>query len=248
MDSKQAAKNIIESLKYLKHDSPESNEVINWLYTPDIQLSDYLDEIKYYLQKEKPTDSERQQAGYLLEGILTLSFKGLVGYSEIKSYQSASHQYDFLISGDGADWDIICNRLFLKDYRGIVAEAKATEEVVSVAQFSRLCSIMTLELFNTVGLGVFFTLKGAAGFPNTSSRQRCVSYARLCQLLFYARHNKKIVVFDKDDIFELNQNGALIKILIRKIKEIEQLSGLKTAPVTEPIDVDLPERLKKLIL
>ncbi|MDZ8264714.1 MAG: hypothetical protein RMY63_41065 [Nostoc sp. ChiQUE01b] len=247
MDSKQAAKNIIEALKYLNHNSPESNEVINWTYTPDIRLSDYLNALKCYLKKEKPTASERQKAGYLLEEILTLSFKGLAGYSEIKSYQSSSHQYDFLISGDGANWDIICNRLFLENYRGIVVEAKATEEVVSIAQFSRLCSVLSLELFNTVGLGVFFTLKGAAGFPSRNGRKKCISDARLCQLLFYARHKKNIVVFDKDDIFELNENGALIHILIRKIKEIEQSSGLKNAPVAELVDIDLPERLKNLI-
>jgi hypothetical protein len=254
MDSRQAYKQIVDALKYLQHDSPESDELINWLYTPNFRLSNYLNELKKFLKVERPTKLQRQEAGYLLEKILVLTFKGLAGYSEIKNYQSASHQYDLLISGDNAEWDIVCDRLYLKNtkqneiYRGFLVEAKAIGDSVSSSQFARLWSIMSLELCNTVGLGIFFTLKGAAGFPKRGeSRAACVRHARLCQVLFHAKSGKKIVVLDKDDILELDQNGALIKILIRKVKELEELSGLPTGSVSEPVDIDLPDYLKDLI-
>lgn len=254
MDSLQAYNQIINALKDLQRDSPESNELINWLYTPNPLISKYLNELKNFLKIEKPTKLQRQEAGYLLEKILVLTFKGLAGYSEIKNYQSASHQYDLLISGDDAKWDIVCDRLYLKNpkqneiYRGFLVEAKAIGDSVSVAQFARLCSVMTLELCNTVGLGIFFTLEGATGFPKRGeSKAICIRHARLCQILFYAKTGKRIVVLDKNDILELDQNGALIKILIRKVKDLEAMSGLPTESITEPIDVDLPDYLKNLI-
>ena len=250
MNSLEAYKNIIEALNYLRHDSPESEQLIDFLYTPDPHLSDWLNELKKFLEIENPTTTERQEAGYLLEKILAISFKGLVGYSEIKSYRSASHQLDFLISGDGSDWNIICDRIYIKDQgcRGIVVEAKAIGSSVSSAQFSRLCSIMNLELCNTVGLGMFFTIEGAAGFPKRDGRRVVgVRDARLCQLLFHAKTGKKIIVLDKDDIFELNKNGALIRIMIRKVKELEQSSGLSTMSVEKLVDIDLPTHLREVM-
>jgi len=253
-NSKEAYEMITLGLKFLNKGSPESDELINWLYNPVPQITLYLEELRNFLNIDKPTREERQKAGYLLEKILVLSFKGLAGYSEIKSYQSSNHQYDLLVSGDNAEWDIICDRLNLtgdkqkQNYRGILIEAKAIGETVSSAQFSRLCSIMSLEMCNTVGLGVFFTLEGAAGFPKRGDgRIVCVKHARLCQVLFHAKTGKNIVVLDKHDIFELNESGALIKILMRKVKELEEMSGLGTTSINEPIDVDLPNYLKDLI-
>lgn len=253
-NSREAYEMITSGLRFLKKDSPESDELINWLYTPDSQILDYLSQLKTFLEIENPIREQRREAGYLLEKILVLSFKSLAGYSEIKNYQSASHQYDLLVSGDNAEWDIICDRLYLRDtekkqnYRGILIEAKAIGDSVSVAQFTRLCSIMNLEFCSTVGLGIFFTIEGAAGFPKRGeNRVVCVKYARLCQVLFHARSGKKVVVLDKDDIFELDKNGALIKILIRKVKELEELSGLSTVSINEPVDIDLPDYLKDLM-
>jgi hypothetical protein len=223
MNPLEANRKIIEALEYLPHGS-ESEQLINWLYTPDPHLSDYLNELKEFLETEHTSTIEKQQTGYLLEKILAISFKGLAGYSEIKSYRSSSHQLDLFISGDGSEWDIICDRIYIKHQgcRGIVVEAKAVGSSVSSAQFSRLCSIMSLELCDTVGLGVFFTVEGAAGFPKRGGRKVLgVRDARLCQLLFHAKTGKKIIVLDKDDIFELDRNGALIRILIRKVKELD---------------------------
>jgi hypothetical protein len=252
--SREAYEMIIQGLRFLDRDSPESDELLNWLYTPSTQIHDYLEQLKSFLEIDSPTQDERRVAGYLLEQVLVLAFKGLAGYSELKNYQSANHQYDLVISGDGAEWDIVCDRLYLRStqqiqsYRGIIIEAKAAGSPVSSAQFARLCSIMSLELCSTVGLGIFFTLEGAAGFPKRGdNRAICVKYARLCQVLFHAKSNKKIVVLDKDDILELDRNGALIKILIRKIKDLEELSGLPTKPVSEPMDVALPDYLRNLI-
>jgi len=254
MNACQAYTQITEALKYLERDSPESDELINWLYTPDFRLSNYLSELESFLSINNPTKEQSREAGYLLEKILFLAFKGLAGFSEIKNCQSASHQYDLLISGDGAPWDIICDRLYLRDmqqnqfYRGILVEAKAIGDSVSSAQFARLCHIMSMELCSTVGLGVFFTIEGAAGFPKRGKKRVvCVRQARLCQVIYYARSGKKIVVLDREDIFELNKNGALIKILMRKVKEIEELSGLPTASIGDLVDIDLPIYLKELM-
>lgn len=240
---------IMDALRQLPSGS-ESEELINWLYTPDSQISVYLSILKNFLDIEKPSVMERREAGYLLETILALAFKGLAGYSEIKSYRSASHQLDFLMSGDGSAWDVICDRIYIKQqgYRGIVVEAKAVEKPVSSAQFVRLCSIMSIELCQTVGLGIFFTIEGATGFPRRDGHKVLgIRDARLCQVLFYAKTGKKIIVLDKNDIFELDKNGALIRILIRRVKELEELSGLQAAPVSQLVDIDLPTHMKKVL-
>jgi len=254
MDAGQAYTQIIGALEYLKRDSPESDQLINWLYTPDSRLSNFLIELETFLKINKPTKEQRQEAGYLLEKILLLAFKGLAEYSEIKNYQSASHQYDLLISGDSSKWDIVCDRLYLRNvqqnqsYRGILIEAKAIGGSVSSAQFARLCHIMSMELCSTVGLGIFFTIEGAARFPKRGEdRIGCVRYARLCQVIYYARSGKKVVVLDKNDIFELDKSGSLIRILIRKVKELEELSGLPTPSVSDFVDIDLPDYLRELM-
>ena len=42
MDASQAYLQIIEALKYLEHGSLESEQIINWLYTPTPELSSHL--------------------------------------------------------------------------------------------------------------------------------------------------------------------------------------------------------------
>jgi hypothetical protein len=249
----EACEMILEGLKYLRQGSVESDELINWLYTPDSRIFNYLEKLRSFLALENPTKKERSDAGYLLEKILLLAFKGLAGSPDIKNCQSASHQYDLLISGDNQAWEILCTQLYLsntqplQNHRGIIAEAKATEGVVSVAQFSRLCSIMTLDLCNTVGLGVFFSLEGASGFPKRGdTRVLCMKYARFTQAIFHAKTGKNIVVLDKEDILELDKNGALIRLLTRKIRELEENTGLATASVSEPTICDLPGYLRDL--
>lgn len=254
MDYLQARKHLAEAIKYFSHDGPQPGELLNWLYVPDPRLSGHLDDLRSFLQIHNPTKSQRQEAGYLLEKILVLSFKGLAGASEIKNYQSASHQYDLVISGDGDEWDTICNRLYLRgnnpnqSCRTILIEAKAIGKPVSSPQFARLCHILNIDFSDTVDLGILFTLNGAAGFPKRGDKRAiCVRHARLCQLLFYAKSGKKVLVLDQDDILELDQNGSLMRILIRKIRELEQASGLPTTSSQQIMDVDLPVYLQELL-
>jgi hypothetical protein len=104
-------------------------------------------------------------------------------------------------------------------------------------------------LFKTTGLGVFFTLNGASGFPKKKdkTRQRKLADSRLRQLMFLIRNGKFIVVFDQDDIYQLDKSGSLIRILIKKIRDIEQLTGMYISPeIEEPVEKDLPTHLQKL--
>lgn len=234
----------------VRHRDDPENSYINWYYTPDPCITEYLDELKNFLEIDNPTKQLRRETGYLLEKILVVAFKGLVGYSEIKSYRSGSCQLDLLISGDGLQWNSICNLIHQANEfsRGIIVEAKAERSRVSSAQFSRLCNIMNINFCNTVGLGIFFTLEGASGFP-AKGGSRVIGFkdSRLCQLLFYAKTNKKIIVLDKNDILELDRNGSLIRIIISKVKEIEEASGLPTVSTEEIIDIDLPDYLKDIM-
>ncbi|HEY9848443.1 MAG TPA: hypothetical protein V6D28_03220 [Leptolyngbyaceae cyanobacterium] len=64
------------------------------------------------------------------------------------------------------------------------------------------------------------------------------------QALFHARTGKAIVVMDIEDIFQLDKPASLIQILIRKIRDIEHLSGLSIESCGNPIEVDLPKHLQ----
>lgn len=240
---------ILQSLKQLDRDHPASDGLLSYLYVADVRLSEYLDKLKSFLKLERPSHSQRTDCGKTLEQIADLAFQGLQGVTRFKSFQSAGAQYDLLISGDNEKWLVICDRFYLSfDKRDIIIEAKAKESKVADQDFARLCSIMDLNLTNT-GLGIFFTLEGATGFPDrtASKRQRKISDCRLRQALFRAKTGKYIIVFDKEDIFELNSNGSLMKLIIRKIRDLEELSGIHHSPAEEWIEnKDLPEHLKIL--
>jgi hypothetical protein len=66
------------------------------------------------------------------------------------------------------------------------------------------------------------------------------------QIIFHAKTNKIIVVLDKNDILELDKNGTLIQIIIRKIRDLFELSGLPTTSATDFYEIDLPIHLKSL--
>ncbi len=220
----QAKDAIINGFNFLDKNSKGSDELLTWLYEPPQGLTDLITELRSFLELSQPTKKQRQNAGYLLEKILVCSFSGLSGYSNLKSYRSSSHQIDLLITGDDDKWDVTCERLYLRgmpkspNYRGILVEAKAIKKSVSCSQFSRLCCLLNVDFANSlIGLGVFFTLNGASGFPKPNSQRRsCIKDARLLQIIYSAKTGKKIVVLDKDDILELDERGALIRILIRK--------------------------------
>ncbi|BCL37738.1 hypothetical protein [Nostoc sp. MS1] len=238
---------IINAMKSLESGNPALNKLASYLYKADAQLSKYLDELNIYIQLDKPTRKQTQDAGKLLEQIVLLLFKGLKGVQTIKSFQSAGPQYDLLVSGDDLSWDVMCKTLYLdREKRDIVIEAKATNSPLPDKQFARLCSIMEHNL-RGAGLGIFITLNGASGFPKRdSTRQRAVSDCRLRQIIFHARTNKIIVVLEKEDLFQLTQNGSLIEILARKIRDLSELSGLPTTPAEQFQEIDLPAHLKIL--
>jgi DNA integrity scanning protein DisA with diadenylate cyclase activity len=86
-----------------------------------------------------------------------------------------------------------------------------------------------------------------AGFPQSGdTRQRAISDCRLRQVIFHAKTQKRIVVLDKNDIFELGKNGSLIQILVRKIRDLDELSGLTTPSVEQTEEIDLPDHLNQL--
>jgi hypothetical protein len=239
---------IIDALEHLNGDNPIADKLASYLYIPDKRLSEYLRQLKEFLEIEKPTKAQLQLRGTLLEQIVYLAFLGLKGTSSYKSYQSPSAQYDLLVSGDNQNWRVICEQLYLPfTRRDIVIEAKAKMEKLPDKDFARLCSIMDLTLTGA-GLGIFFTLMGAAGFPDRkdTTRQRAIRDCRLRQAIFHAKTEKFIVVLDQEDIWGLDQNGALILTLIRKIRDLRELCGIKTTPIEEPFEIDLPPHLEKL--
>ncbi|NET61013.1 MAG: hypothetical protein F6K47_34255 [Symploca sp. SIO2E6] len=237
----------MNALELLNNNDPALDKFASYLYVADTRLSEHLDQLRE-IKLQNPTQSERIRGGELLEQIAFLVFQGLKGATSFKSFQSPGPQYDLLVSGDQLEWLCVCKLLYLKEnQRGIVVEAKAIKKALPDKQFARLCSIMELNLSSTVGLGVFFTLNGASGFPkNESSRQRSIRDCRLRQILFHAKTQKFIVVLDKNDIFELGKNGSFIQLLSRKIRDLCELSGLPTTSICEPKEIDLPNHLKPL--
>jgi len=242
--------NFLKALEDIDQVNDGSNTTIaSYLYDPDTRIPAHLKRLKAYIEQKSPTQNQRQEAGKLLEQIVFLAFRSLKGLSSVKSFSSAGPQFDLLISGDSESWLVLYKLLYMKENcRDIVVEAKCTKDKVTDQQFARLCSLMEINLFRTTGLGIFFTLNGATGFPNRdqSNRQRKLSDARLRQALFHARTGKSIIVLDSQDIFELDKPASLIQILIRKIRDIEHLSGL-SIETCNPYEVDLPKHLGTLI-
>lgn len=240
-------KNILESLQKLDAETTDVDSLLSYLYIAKPSLSDYLGKLETFLILKSPSRKEKQDAGYLLEKIALLSFSGLKGYTSVKSFQSAGPQYDLLISGDTTDWIVLCKCLNMNERCDcILIESKAITDTVDDSQFARLCNIIDINLTQT-GIGVFFTLNGASDFPNSNApRQRKIGNARLRQALFFAKTCKPIIVFDKTDILTLGKNGSLPKIIKRKIKDIQELSGLTCTPVENYIEVDLPPYLSDL--
>ncbi len=248
------AEMIITLLKALDEITLDDPDTINlfaaYLYTPDPNIGSYLDKLRHYSGLTSPNKNELADAGNLLEQIAVLTFNGLQGVTSIKSFRSAGPQYDLLVSGDGLEWPYFTKLLYMQGVqRDIVIEAKCTKEKVSDQIFARLCSLMEINLFNCAGLGLFFTLNGATGFPDheATTRQKKIGDARLRQVLFHARTGKSIIVFDKNDIFQLDKPATLIQLLIRKIRDIEQLSGLPTQSCDLPKEIDLPSHLGNII-
>lgn len=231
---------------YLKSE----NKLLSYFYTPNSNLSNVISELESTIEtyKDKKKDSHYNNTiGRLMEQIAFLSFKSIEGVSAVSSFQSSGPQYDLIVTGDTPQWLSLCSLMRINhENRDIIIEAKATQAKVNDQQFARLCSLMQMNLKNTAGLGVFFSLNGASGFP-TNKRIKGLQAARLRQVMFMLSEKKPIVVFDKNDIISLDKPGSLIKIIIQKIREIDQLSGLNIPPdIEKPVYCDLPAHLTNI--
>ena len=219
------------------------------LYTPDGRLGEYLAKMDPLVQLKRAGEldaAQTQQLGYMLEELALLVFQGLEDIDLVKSYQSAGPQHDLLVSGIDSLWLCICQLLRIKHFSGILIEAKAWSEKVGDNELQRLGSILAHHLGQTVGLGVFLTLEGASGFPAQGEQSLGLRHSRVTQLVIYHALHKPIVVLDWEDIMCLNEAGALIKVLRRKIDEIEHMTGLPPALASEPVEILLPERMRPL--
>ena len=237
----------------LDKEDPATDKLASYLYVADHKIQQYIDKLKKCLHDlhdagciQSNKSRLRRECGTLMEQIAYLVLHGLRGVDTFKSFQSAGPQYDLVASGDNPNWLTVCKIFYLStDYRDILVEAKARESRVTDQQFSRVCNVMSLNLRN-VGLGIFFTLSGATGFPsNPEKRQRSLKDAKLRQALFHAKTGKKVVVFDAQEIFSLGQNGSFPTLVIRKIRDLNENTGLPVQTI-EMEEVDLPNHLQIL--
>lgn len=220
-------------------------------YDPNQALfQEHLSEIEALLKEPKLNNSQLQDLGYKLEELALIVFHGLLPLKSIKSYQSPGSQIDLLISGKNNKWREFFKQipLDLGDRQtSIVVEAKATKKKVKEAQFCRLCNILDINYAETAGLGIFFTIHGASGFPTRNKpRVKALKDCLWKQLIHHSRTGKAVIVFDIDDIRQLGKKGSLIRLINSKISEIEELTGLPNLDEEVHFD-DVPERMKKLL-
>ena len=247
LSQEELVEQVLGALKKIDPSNPATDKLASYLYVVDDRLINYVEQLKKSRDLIKDTDETRQERGKLLEQIAFLIFSGLRGISSIKSFQSAGPQHDLVVTGDGETWLTVTKLLYLQtEQRDIIIEAKATKSPLPDKQFARLCNIMHLNLTGA-GLGIFLTLKGATGFPKKNeARQRKISDSRLCQVLFHAKTGKFVIVLNEDDISALCENVTLIPTLVRKIRDLFELSGLPTVPSENLKETDLPHHLKIL--
>jgi hypothetical protein len=198
------------------------------LYVPNDALVSRIEDYRRWWSNQRD-----EIPGQLMEEIACLAFLCLKGLGSIKSFQSHSKQLDLVVSGNSLNWLMATQILKLPSkQRTIIVEAKNEDNRLADQDFSRLCSILADKFREQAALGVFFTRRGASGFPSRSDdgskpqRKRKLEYSRATQVLFHARTGKYVVVLDSCDIFRLKQPGALLRILEAKILDVEECSGL----------------------
>jgi hypothetical protein len=231
--------------------------ILPLLYQPDSRLPALLREVDALLKTKKRAKRgksglaplEAQALGYTLEKIAVLAFQGLVGIESAKSYQSAAAQHDLLVTGSDTLWLQVCKTIRIDEsQRGILVEAKATKNRLGDHEFERLGNIVAHHFRATVALGVFFAIEGATGFPKAGKSEREISVraCRLTQLVLYHGVKKPVIVLDWADIKSLTEAGSLVRILERRIREIEEQTGLRGSSPIAPVEVDMPKHLKDL--
>ncbi len=216
----------------------------NYLYMPDDVLKAKL---AAFNQRNKRLSTTAK--GRLMEEIALLVMKCLKGWSSIKSYQSFAAQLDLVVTGDSPDWKALMSLLHLPwEQRTIVVEAKYLTSKVKDHQFSRLCSILHTSFAAQASLGVFFTVRGATGFPNRSQTLRSLHDAQATQILFHARTNKYVIVLDETDIQQLGEPGTFPRLLEQKIRAVEEWTGRSVQLINpDTVEVQLPAHLAQHI-
>lgn len=223
-------------------------QVEEYLYSPSDALLQRIDEYIQWCEERRTED-----AGHLMEELALLAFLSIKGSASFKSFQSYSPQIDLSVKGSDANWRIFCEHLRIDwDKRTILVEAKNISDTVDEQQFRRFCSIVETMFLNDCLVGVFFTRYGASGFPEETEittvatiRQRGLRDAAATQLLFHARTKKYVIVLNDKDIRSLVRPGAFIQILNRKLRQVEEWTGLPVSFTESYEEVDLPKHLKR---
>jgi len=231
---------IIEALQQLDPSDPAADPLATFLYTPNEHLTSLLAELSSIRASRSRVSST--DSGRVMERIAVNVFQQFA-FSSLKSFQSAGPQLDLLVEGDSLKWLTLCSYCYLShERRGILLEAKALASPIGDGDIARLCAL--LDSMPNVGLGVFFTLRGASGFPSEARpAQRALRDARLRQVLFFAKTSRPIVIFDERDLRQLVVNGALPRLINRKVRDISELTGLPTQDVSVR-EILLPTHLR----
>lgn len=237
----------LQAMQHLNARDPAIDKLAAFLYDPAPRIAQYVKKVKRYLKKKNVSGAEARQMGYDLEEMAMLAFGSLRGWTEIMSWESAGPQIDLEIVGSDVDWGALAKYLLMPSALALMVESKATKDPVGDPEFARLAAIIDHNCRQTVGLGVFFTLNGASGFPERGKAKNLLGDAWLRQALFHARTGLPIVVLDHVDLIELAKPGALVRLLRGKIMDLERLGGLGTAPTVAAQREELPKRLKDLL-
>jgi hypothetical protein len=239
----------IEALEQVGEATGPLQNLSSLLYPANDELDQYIQKLEAICSKQHPTDADKREAGNLMEQIAFLAFRNLARADSLQSYRSPVGQHDLLVSGQDVPWTMLMSMCQgNKNFGGILVEAKAWGGKVGTAEFLRLYALIEISMKYSCDIGVFFTVKGASGFPrDPGTHQTKVSECRLLQVLAMAKSGIRVVVFDLDEIKTLVQAGSLPVALQRKIKDIEAING-RWLPSTSPDVqlVDLPEHLKGL--
>ncbi len=246
----EAIKAHLDAIKALRSEPDGQSILVEFLYTPDPRLTAKLAKLRGVLVGPYTTTKARraakQEAGYIMEEVAFLAFRGISGAGAPECWRNPGFQIDLLVSSTDELYTCALQTVLNRDDRpfGILVECKATEGRVDEATFSRLCCIFEQNLSAVVGLGVFFTLKGATGWK----AGKVVSEARLRQVVHAARTGRPVVVLDEEDVFQLDKPGALLRILQMRVKEVFTMVTSEVDPVAGYAKQSgLPARLAALL-
>ncbi len=221
----------------------EVRDVSHLFYSAHSSLPTLLGELDRLCVSSRKGD--RQRAGRLLEYILFLAFSNLYGHAGVCALSTPTSQIDLFVEGDGEDWAYLCELVHLSgNKRKFLVEAKAWKKPIGDPQFRRLCSLLSHHFPNTVGLGIFVSLKGASGFSTKKGKAAGIAlrHCRLSQALFYAAENTPVIVLTREDLDAMTSAGGLVELLCTKVSEVEHMRPVLTDP-GKPKDVPIPAHL-----